>query len=243
MSNPIPDDQCPYCGGTGTYEFIDPKCPRCGGKGMFEELRSHESPSVGSATPGYSEWVPCSCRRRVECKHFRKDKPERYAPRSDIVRQALATLTHSLDELLSLMRRLGLAALYFFGTRLDHECCFGGDDVGMLLSVLPQDAHAAEPGYHPGSTEVYITFQGRLVIECLENGQVRDKTVGGNEVLVIPPGQCHRVRHDKREAASVIVKTKLSAKPSVIRCTECTYYVDPKSCPLHLRWNEEKKAE
>lgn len=111
MNNTNPDDQCPHCGGTGRYEFIDPKCKWCGGNGRVEELHSHESPSVGVATPGYSEWVDCSCRRWVECKHFRKWKEaERYEAQGDIVRQALATRTHSLDELLRLMRQSGHTA-------------------------------------------------------------------------------------------------------------------------------------
>jgi len=169
------------------------------------------------------------------------DKADKYAAQSDIVRQALATPTHSLDELLSLMRRSGQTAVYLSGTRLDNDHCFGSTDVGMLFSILPQDAQkAAEPGYHPGSTEVYVTFQGSLVMECLEDGQVRDQTVGANEVLVLPPGQCHRVRFDAhRQAASVIVKTSLSAKPSVVRCDACTYYRDKTTCPLHQRWSAE----
>jgi mannose-6-phosphate isomerase-like protein (cupin superfamily) len=242
-NNPNPNDECPKCGGAGRYEFTDPNCPECKGKGTVEVLHSHESPSVGVAIDGYSEWVTCGCRRSVECKHFRKwDKPEKYAAQSDIVRQALATPTHSLDELLRLMRRSGQAAVYLSGTRLDNEHCFGSGDVGILFSVLPQDAHAATPGYHPGSTEFYVTFQGSLVMECLEDGQVRDKTVGANEVLVLPPGQCHRVRYDaRREAASVIVKTSLSAKPSVVRCADCSYYSDPTACPLSQRWSAEKK--
>jgi hypothetical protein len=178
----------------------------------------------------------------VGCKHFRKwDKPEKYAAQSDLLRKALATPTHSLDELLRLMRCSGQTAIYLSGTRLDHDQCFGSDDVGMLLSVLPQDApKAAEPGYHPGSTEVYVTFQGSLVVEYLEDGRVREKTLGGNEVLVLPPGQCHRVRFDpQREAASVIVKTSLSAKPGVVRCADCSYYPDPAACPLSQRWSAE----
>ena len=139
------------------------------------------------------------------------------------------------------MRRSGQTAVYLSGTRLDNDHCFGSTDVGMLFSILPQDAQkAAEPGYHPGSTEVYVTFQGSLVMECLEDGQVRDQTVGANEVLVLPPGQCHRVRFDAhRQAASVIVKTSLSAKPSVVRCDACTYYRDKTTCPLHQRWSAE----
>jgi mannose-6-phosphate isomerase-like protein (cupin superfamily) len=165
------------------------------------------------------------------------DDGERYAGQSEIIRRAVATPDHSLDKLLRLMRETGQGAVYLSGTRLDNDFCFGSNDVGVLLSVLPQDAHAHIPGYHPGSTEIYITFQGSLVMECLENGEVRDKTVGANEVLVLPPGQCHRVREDGQcEAASVIVKTNLSAKPSVIRCDACTYYPNKTKCPLYRRW-------
>jgi mannose-6-phosphate isomerase-like protein (cupin superfamily) len=167
------------------------------------------------------------------------DRADKYAAQSDIVKQALTTPEHSLDELLRLMRHTGQVAVYFSGTRLDSDYCFGSTDVGVLFSVLPQDAHAPTPGYHPGSAEVYVTFQGSLVMECLEEGQVKDKIVGANGVLVLPPGQCHRVRYDTRKAASIIVKTSLNAKPSVVRCETCTYYRDRTSCPLHQRWTTE----
>ena len=79
-------------------------------------------------------------------------------------------------------------------------------------------------------------------MECLENGKVCDKTVGAKEALIIPRGQCHRVRFDvQREAASLIVKTGLSAKPSVVRCDDCTYYQDKTACPLFQSWNAEVK--
>jgi len=238
-----PDGDCQYCHGYGRYEFADPKCPECKGKGTVEVDHSHGTSVYGTTDP-YTTRERCRCTRWAKCKHFRKwDKAEKYATQSDIVRQALATPTHSLDELLCLMRRSGQAAVYLAGTRLDNDNCFGSDDVGMLFSVLPQDAQkAAEPGYHPGSTEVYVTFQGGLVMECLQDGQVRAKTVNANEVLVLPPGQCHRVCYDaQREAASVIVKTTLNAKPSVVRCTDCTYYPNPTACPLAQRWSDEKR--
>jgi hypothetical protein len=168
---------------------------------------------------------------------------ERYAAQSDIVKQALATPEHSLDQLLDLMRGTRQAAVYFSGSRLDNDYCFGSKDVGILLSVMPEDAQkAAEPGYHPVSTEVYVTFQGSLM-ECLENGQVKDTLVGQNYVLILPPGQCHRVRYDgERKAASAIVKTNLGHKPGVVRCDTCEYFPDPNECPLHQRWNMEKKS-
>jgi mannose-6-phosphate isomerase-like protein (cupin superfamily) len=223
------DSTCPVCRGTGRYEFADPDCPQCNGKGFTGDERG-EKP------------LPCRCRRWVECGHFREwDKPEKYAAQSDIVSQALATPTHSLNELLRLMRRSGQTAVYLSGTRLDNGHCFGSDDVGMLFSVLPEDSQkAAEPGYHPGSTEVYVTFQGSLIMECLEDGQVTARTVGANEVLVLPAGQCHRVRFDRQgEAASVIIKTNLRAKPGVVRCAHCTYYPDSSACPLFQRWRAE----
>lgn len=171
------------------------------------------------------------------------DKADKYAAQSDLVRQALATPEHSLNELLALMRRHGQAAVYLSGSRLDNDYCFGSEDVGMLLSVLPEDAtKAAEPGYHPGSTEVYLTFQGNLVMECLENGHVQEKSVDDNAVLVVSPGQCHRVRHDgQRQAASLIVKTNLRHHPSVVRCDTCTYYPDRTTCPLFQRWTVESR--
>src|ERR1043165_2948755 len=120
---------------------------------------------------------------------------QRYLAQSSMVRDALAAPDHSLERLLTLMREKGEAALYLSGTRLDNDFCFGSEDLGMLLSTLPEDgAKAGEPGYHPGSAEVYITFQGSVALECLEDGIVVSKRSGDNVVVVLPPGQCHRVK-------------------------------------------------
>ena len=172
------------------------------------------------------------------------DQTDKYAAQTDIIKEALSTPEHSLDEFLRRMRQTGQGAVYLAGSRLDNDYCFGSGDVGLLVSVLPEGApKAAEPGYHPCSTEVYVTFQGNLVMECLEDGQVSDKTIGNNEVLVIPPGRCHRVRRDlERAAASLIVKTNLNHEPSVIRCDDCTYYRDKSVCPLFQRWTAESKS-
>jgi len=168
------------------------------------------------------------------------DNADRYDKQSEVVKQALATPNHSINELLRLMRETGEPAIYLSGTRLDNDFCFGSDDVGILFSVLPKDAHAFTPGYHPGSTEIYVTFHGNLVMECLENAKVRSKIVGANQVLVLAPGQCHRVRFEAQgEAASVIVKTNLTARPSVVRCDNCTYYPDKTTCPLYQRWSDD----
>ena len=174
----------------------------------------------------------------------KRENEEAYATQSEILKQALATAAHSLDALLSLMRDSGNSAVYLAGTRLDNDYCFGSTELGMLLSILPEDGpKAAEPGYHPGSTEVYVTFQGSLVLEYLDAGEVRETTVGGSEVFAIQPGQCHRVRHDpNRQAASLIVKTNLEAKPGVVRCDDCAYYEDKSACALHRSWQADEQA-
>lgn len=166
------------------------------------------------------------------------EKTGGYALQSDIVRRALSTPEHSVEELVRLMRQAGQGAVYLAGSRLDHDYCFGSTDIGMLFSVLPEDAEkAAEPGYHPGSTEVYVTFEGSLVVEYLEAGRVCEKTLACGEVIVLPGGQCHRVRHDaERKAASLIVKTNLRHEPAVVRCDACAYYSIKAECPLHQRW-------
>lgn len=165
---------------------------------------------------------------------------DRYAEQTEIIARALTAPDHSINELLRLMRQTGQPAVYLSGTRLDNDFCFGSGDIGILLSVLPQDTHAFIPGYHPGSAEIYVTFQGSLVMECLENGKVTERNVRRNQVLVVPPGQCHRVRGDRKsEAASLIVKTSLSANPSVVRCEDCTYYQDKTACPLYQSWSSE----
>ena len=170
------------------------------------------------------------------------DRTDHYDAQSRMVRDTLATNDHALDGLLDLMRRSGEAALYLCGSRVDHAHCLGSEDVGLLLSVLPQDAaKAAVPGFHPGSTEVYVTFQGRLAMQCLEHPRVVEKSVAQHEVLMIPPGQCHRVRYDAAAAsASVIVKTNLRHKPGVVRCDDCTYFSRKDDCPLYRSWNEEQ---
>jgi len=169
-----------------------------------------------------------------------------YLAQSEIVQRSLATEDHSLDNLLDQMRKTQQHAVYLSGTRLDSIYCFGSLDVGVLFSVLPEDKHAPDPGYHPGSTEVYVTFQGSLVMECLENNCVVEKKVSSNDVLVLPAGQCHRVRYDPEgQAASLIVKSNLRHEPDVLRCTDkdgkhqCGKYPDLTQCPLHERWISE----
>ena len=166
---------------------------------------------------------------------------ERYQRQSELVRSALASEQHSLEVLLKSMREQDEAALYLCGSRLDNEFCFGSRDVGMLLSVLPEDARkAAEPGYHPGSTEVYITFQGELDIEYLDDGVLQTRHVGAPDVAILPPGQCHRIRSEPdRQAASLVVKTNLAHQPGVVRCSDCDKFSNPADCPLHLSWQGE----
>jgi len=163
---------------------------------------------------------------------------DRYETQTDLVRKALASEDHALDVLLAGMRESGESAVYLCGSRLDHAFCFGSEDVGVLLSVLPEDApKAAVPGYHPGSTEVYVPFQGRLTIEVLEDGTVQSRDVARYETAVLPPGQCHRIRPaPDRRAASLVVKTHLRHQPGVVRCRDCAYFSIPTDCPLHRRW-------
>jgi hypothetical protein len=166
-----------------------------------------------------------------------------YAAQSAIVRGALADPDHALDGLLRLMRNNGQAALYLFGARQDHEFCLGSADVGALLSVLPEDgAKAAVPGYHPGSTEIYVTFQGQLTMGCLVPGGegVVSQTADRDHVLILPPGRCHRVQGaSSAVAASLIVKTNLAHRPEVVRCGDCGHFADPSECALHNEWRAE----
>ena len=165
-----------------------------------------------------------------------------YDIQTEVFRKALGSDGHSLNELLRLMRAKGISSVYLCGTRLDSDLCFGSNDLGLAISVLPEDARkAAEPGYHPGSTEVYVVFQGSFVIEMLDNGLIREETPGQFNVVVIPPGQCHRVLNKpEQEAASIIVKTNLHHEPGVVRCADCTCYQIPDECPLWRSWDKEK---
>lgn len=174
----------------------------------------------------------------------REDGTPHYDQQSKIIKEALAHPTHSLNRLLALMRSEDESALYLCGTRLDSEYAFGSGDLGTAISVLPEDGpKAAIPGYHPGSTEIYIIFQGGLTIESLEDGGLETAGLAQYEVSVIPPGRCHRVRHDpRREAASFIVKTNTRHKPGVVRCEECAYYPQANECPLHQRWLKERQT-
>jgi mannose-6-phosphate isomerase-like protein (cupin superfamily) len=166
---------------------------------------------------------------------------DRYAVQTRLIREVLAAPARALDELLALMRTSGESCVYLAGTRLDNDFGLGSRDLGLALSVLPEDGpKAAVPAYHPGSTEVYVVIEGALVLEYLEDGQVRSRRCRQHEVAVIPPGRCHRVRRQPGErAASLIVKTALDQAPAVVRCAACTYYPENTDCPLHTAWMAE----
>jgi hypothetical protein len=168
-----------------------------------------------------------------------QDGRTHYEVQTEILDEALRA--QSLDRLLGLMRDREEAAIYLFGTRLDNDHGLGSEELGALLSVMPEDGtKAGIPGYHPGSTEVYVTFQGEVVLEVLEQGLVVTKTSNASHVVVLSPGQCHRVRNDPgRPAASLIVKTNLRHRPDVVRCDSCGYFRDPQDCPLHRSWRSD----
>lgn len=169
----------------------------------------------------------------------------RYEKQTEVVREALAAEDEALGALLAGMRESGESAVYLCGSRRDHDLCFESDAIGWLVTALPEDGpKAATPGYHPGSTETYIPFQGRLTMEVLDGGEVRSREIRPNEVLVLPPGQCHRVRLDpEQEAASLVVKTNLAHQPGVVRCADCTYFPAPTDCPLHRQWTQETNRQ
>lgn len=171
----------------------------------------------------------------------RHDGRTHYEVQSEILKAALASGGRPLEVLLEGMRASGEACLYLSGTRLDNELCFGSRDLGLALSVLPENTpKAARPGYHPGSTEVYCALQGSLPIEVLQEGKVFSRVVEEHCVLVIPPGECHRVCCEAgRQSAALIVKTNPGGQPGVVRCSECGFYPDSKECALHRRWMEE----
>lgn len=171
----------------------------------------------------------------------RWSKDERYQTQTELIRNALSSDNHPFSTLLDGMRESEESAVYLCGSRIDNEFCFGSEDIGFLVSALPEDApKASVPGYHPGSTEVYVTFQGRLMIEYLEDREVQTRDVSQHEVAVLPPGRCHRVLPVRDEpAASLIVKTNLSHEPGVVRCSDCAYFEDVVDCPLHRRWASE----
>jgi len=166
----------------------------------------------------------------------------RYELQTHIIEAALATADHSLDELLRLMRESNETAVYLCGTRLDNDFGFGSNDLCIAFSVLPQDGpKAAEPGHHPGSTEVYVVFQGSLVMELMDRGELIEHSCNQFDVVVIPPGLCHRVIHvPDRLAASCIIKTNPEYKPGVIRCKECNYFKSKENCLMHQSWQREK---
>jgi hypothetical protein len=164
-----------------------------------------------------------------------------YASQTGIIRQALDRPDHALNAVLDLMRERQRGTIYLSGTRLDNDFCFGSTDIGILLSVMPEGSRkSSTPGYHPHSTEFYVVFQGQLIIECLENGDVQSYTVAGDEILTIHRGKCHRARAEPPTfSSSLIIKTNLGDKPGVIRCDSCTYFSDVGACPLRQRWKAE----
>ena len=165
----------------------------------------------------------------------------RFERQTEIIRAALATPGQALDRLLALMRSGGESCIYLAGTRLDSAFGFGSTDLGLALSVLPEDgAKAAVPAYHPGSTELYVVISGNLMFEHLASGTLRVQPCRQHEVMVFPPGRCHRVRlQPEARAASLIVKTNLAYEPAVVRCADCSYYPAPGTCPLHASWSQE----
>jgi hypothetical protein len=167
----------------------------------------------------------------------------RYERQTEILRQALDLPGRSLDGLLHQMRTGGESAIYLCGSRLDNDFALGSHDLAALLSVLPQAGRkAAEPGYHPGSTEVHIVFQGSPVIESLIGNSLESVTCGQFSVVVLPPGQCHRVRYEAQQvAASFIVKTNPGYDPKVIRCGDCVRFSDKAQCPLHRSWEKDRE--
>lgn len=164
-----------------------------------------------------------------------------YHHQTNLVRQTLRK-GKALETLLTLMRNDKEASLYMCGSYAAHYYCLVSDDLGFLLSVLPEDSSkAATPGYHPGSAEIYVIINGSLVLQTLENGSLRNECLTQFDVKLISPGKCHRVCYEAgRVAASFIVKTNLKYHPDVVRCHECDYYTNPTECPLNRNWNEER---
>lgn len=195
---------------------------------------------------GHGKWLTYGDRPTVDddlALYFTKPLPQTgtgraYHAQTALIRQTLATPAHALDTLLAHMRQTGQSAVYLTGTRLDHAYGFVSGDVGLLLSVLPEDAEkAAIPGYHPGSEETYFPFQGNLIVEFLEAGQVIEREIRQYTHHTFAPGQCHRVRPaDPPQAASLIVKTNLHHQPGVVRCDQCDYYPEKNACPLRECW-------
>ena len=181
-----------------------------------------------------------------ETKKDSKDKAEaqrHYDAQTEIIEKTLGSPHSRLSELLKHMRANGEAAVYLCGTRLDSKYGFGSNDLSYAISVLPRDGpKAAEPGYHPGSTEVYVVFQGSLVMDIVKQGYLETQNCGQFDVLVLPPGQCHRVRFEvERPAASFIVKTNPHHEPKAVRCEGCMHFPDQNQCPLGRIWAEEER--
>ena len=168
----------------------------------------------------------------------------RYRTQTDLIRKALSTDGHELDALLAGMEASeNEGTIYLCGGRLDNDYCFGSDDLGLLISKLPKGgAKAGIPGYHPGSTEIWVILQGGLTLGWLDQGALESRSCSGSDVVVIPPGRCHRALDATgREAAALIIKTNLCHKPGVVRCQGCTYFRAGAGCPLRASWFDEKK--
>lgn len=79
-----------------------------------------------------------------------------------IVRDVLAPESHCLSDLVDCARRGEESFFYLARTRIDRAFGFGSNEGAIGLSVLPQEgAEAGVPGLHPGSSEVYVVFQGK----------------------------------------------------------------------------------
>jgi quercetin dioxygenase-like cupin family protein len=130
-----------------------------------------------------------------------------------------------LVNLLELMRERSaeepyLSSIYFAGAEGDHPYFLLTDKFAAGISVLPQDlAKASKWKRHPHQTEVLFVLDGELIAELRQEcGPVQHRLRVG-DVLIIPPGTCHRVlTAENREAAYLFAKSNPVTEPRSEDC-------------------------
>jgi mannose-6-phosphate isomerase-like protein (cupin superfamily) len=131
-----------------------------------------------------------------------------------------------LEQLVRLMKERSagnhnLSYLYFAGSRDDHPYFLHNDRIAVGLAVLPEDAAKSRRAKrHPHQQEIIIVLDGQLCLERNELGFDTARTLETGDVVIIDPGQCHRILPvNNHDAAYVFVKTNPDLEPREELCT------------------------
>jgi mannose-6-phosphate isomerase-like protein (cupin superfamily) len=161
------------------------------------------------------------------------DRSRDYVDRERLLREAFSVNDEGtpnygpvpLARLVALMKRESvsngaLSCMYFAGAREDHPYFLATDRLAIGISVLPEDSEKAGVSKrHPNQREVIFVASGRLRLELQESGSRVERVLDAGDVVVIHPGQCHRVTPvDTGDACYLFVKTDPAREPTEEPC-------------------------